>query len=166
MKSLALRSSVVVCGVLLLSACADTERAAVEQYLADMEPVADKMFEMGVQFETLMDTQADITNWTEAEKGELDEVDAALDEISADIDAMDVPTLLTQVHPLIQQSVAEMHSAVDIILSVAENPSMVTLEASDEMTASAESSEKLADQYLAEMEAAITARYPDLLVHE
>jgi hypothetical protein len=56
-----------------------------------------------------------------------------------------------------------MHAAVQIVVGMAEDPSKVTEAAAEEMNAKAENGERLANEYLQKLEAAVSATYPDLL---
>lgn len=161
-----LRAGIALCGFALLAGCGDSERAAVEQYFLDMEPIAQNMSDVGIQFETMMDTQANVTAWTEAEKNEVREVDTAMKDLRSDVEAVSVPAMLADVHPVLENALSEMHGAVTMVLALAEDPSKATEAMADEMMAKAEKGEALANEYLQKLEAAVAAKYPDMLGQE
>lgn len=160
------RAGVAICGLALLTACGDSERAAVEQYFLDMEPIAQTMSDVGIQFETMMNIQANVTDWTEEEKNEVREIDTAMMDLRSDVEAVSVPATLADVHPVLEAALTEMHAAVTMVLDIAEDPSKATEAGADEMMAKAEKGEQLANEYLQKLETAVAAKYPDLLGQE
>jgi hypothetical protein len=148
----------------LVSACAaDPEQVALEQYLIDTEELGTQMSDMGTKFETLMNVQDDIFVWSDSAKQELDAVLDSLVEMEAHASSAIVPTVLQDVHPLLIKSIQEMRMAVEGVVAIAENPSVATTKMATDIEVHATKGEELGIEYAEEMEASITAAYPEMM---
>ncbi len=158
------RLSLIALSVLAFSACTpDPEVVALEQYLTDAEAIGDSMMEMGTKFETLMNVQGDTFAWTDAEEQELDAVHTSLIEMEADAEAMVAPAILSDIHPLLIESIQEMRMAVEGVLRIAQNPAIASIRTVTEIETHATNGEALGTQYAEELEAAIAAEYPEMM---
>ncbi len=150
--------------LLTLCACApDPEQVALEAYLEDAEVLGDQMVEMGTKFETLMNVQRDVLAWSDAEEQELDTVHTAFLQMEADAKLMTPPAILVDVHPLLIESIQEMRMAVEGVLKIAQNPALASNKLAAEIEAHGTKGDELGTQYVEEMDAAITAAYPDVM---
>lgn len=156
-------SPVLAILALALTACVGSERAAIATYFEESQSVAERMSEVGAKFETLMNVQENPLVWTDAEKGEIDGLIATLNDVKDEADSMSVPEAFKDAHPLLVESIGKMVGAIDIIRGIAEKPDSATMEKADEMTAMAENGEKLANDYVEEIEKILNEKYPEMM---
>lgn len=153
-----------ILSALLVAGCSpDPEQVALEAYLSDADELGTQMVEMGTKFETLMNVKADILAWTDAEEEEMDTVHTAFLSMEADAKAMTPPAILIDVHPLLVESIQEMRMAVEGVLKIAQNPALASNKRAAEIEAHATKGEELGTEYTEQMEAGITAAYPDMM---
>ena len=76
---------------------------------------------------------------------------------------MDVPPAFAETHTLLTESIGEMVGAIEILDGIAKDPSTATVAKADDMTAKAENGEKLAGEYVQELERILNEKYPQLL---
>jgi ABC-type transporter Mla subunit MlaD len=156
--------AVTLSGVFFLGACApDAQEVLLENYLTQAEEIGNELVEAGAKFETLMNVQNDALEWSEAEKDELKAIVEAFDALTAKVEFMSVPDILSDIHPLLVEGIGEMRTAVAAILDIANDPSKATESAIASIESHATRGEELADEYVVKMEAAVEAAYPDAL---
>lgn len=149
---------------LLFTACgASAEQVAVEQYLTDAEAIADQMVEMGAKFETLINVQQNMMNWSAAEKQEITALADALNSMINQAEAMNPPAILADIHPTLIDSLNEMLLAVEGIETIAKDPSKATEALAKSIEDHATAGEELGTEYADSMEAAVKTAYPELL---
>lgn len=122
-----------------------------------------ELSEVGTKFETLVNVQGNMLAWTPAEKEEMRTVTETVNALSVRAQAMTVPAVLESTHPLLIEAIGEMKQAIDGVAAIAEDPSKATDQFATDIEAHATKGEELADQYVASMEAALAAEYPELL---
>ena len=83
--------------------------------------------------------------------------------LRADAAGMRVPEAFKDTHPLLVQSLDNMVEAIGIIDEIAADPSQGTMERAEEMTAKATEGERLANQYVAQLEAILREKYPEMV---
>lgn len=158
------RSSVLaVVSLASLAACAPTEQELIETYVTEAQEVAEGLVEAAAKFETLMNVQPDPLAWNDATKTELQAILGQFERLRSEAQRMDVPPSLADVHPLLVRSLSDMAAAVEIIEGIALDPSTATEEKADEMTAKAENAEKLANEYVEQLQGVIQEKYPEML---
>lgn len=157
--------SILACASLaLLSACgASGDRAAVQKYLTDAEPIATELSATGSRFETLMNAQADGLDWTDEENAQLQDILADMSSLKTRAENMTVPAELASIHPLLPQSVAKMIEAIQIVQGIVDAPENANDDVLDGAVAKTEEGGKLAQQYVDSLGALLQQRYPDLL---
>jgi|GEM_PF-4481230 len=148
---------------LSLAACGVSEEAQIAAYFEESQSVAERMAEVGSTFETLMDGQDESLAWSEDVKVSLDTHFAAMQGLRDEAAGMAVPRAFSGAHPLLVQSIGEMAGAIDIIRGIANDPESATMQKAQEMTAKAENGEELANAYVADIEAILTAKYPEMM---
>jgi hypothetical protein len=146
-----------------LSACALSERAAIAAYFEESQGIAERMAQVGAEFETLMEAQENPLEWSDEDKAALATHKAALDELHDKAASMSVPEAFVDVHPLLVRSIGEMVAAVDIIRAISEDATLATKEKGDEMTAHAEEGERLANEYVQKLEQVLQEKYPEMM---
>jgi hypothetical protein len=152
----------ITCSV-FLSACADPELTALETYLAEGEEIGMEMSEAGTRFETLMNVQANVLAWTQAEKDELVGILQEFEGLEDRAQAMTPPAILQDVHPILIEAIQEMKLSVQGVADIAANPSQATAAKAAELEAHATKGEELGNEYLMKLEAAIGEEYPEMM---
>ncbi len=147
---------------LSLAACG-SEHAAIAAYFEEAQSIGERMVQTSGDFETLMNRQENPLEWSAESKVQLQTTLESMQELRADADNMSVPEAFKEVHPLLVQSLDDMIAAIQIIDDIADDPSLATMEKAKEMTAKAESGEKLANEYVAKLEQILAEKYPELL---
>lgn len=147
---------------LSLAACG-SEHAAVAAYFEGAQSIGERMVQTSGEFEALMNQQENPLEWSAESKAQLKTTLESMGELRADADGMSVPESFKGVHPLLVQSLDEMTGAIGIIDQIADDPSLATMEKANEMTAKAESGEKLANEYVTKLEQILAEKYPELL---
>ncbi len=158
--------SVAAVAAVSLSACAWTEQGQIAAYFEEAQILAEGMAQVGTDFETLMTEQENPLEWNAEAKAELDVHFNALKALQDEAAAMTVPEAFANVHPLLVQSIGEMVGAVDLIRGMAADPSTATIQKADDMTAKAENGERLANEYVAELELVLAEKYPEMMEAE
>lgn len=148
---------------LFLVACVGSKEAAVVSYVETVQSVAERMSETSTMFDTLMKTQENPLVWSDEEKAEISKTIDTLTELQSETKAMSVPASFTAIHPLLTQSIGEMLAAVTIIRDLTVDPTLATLEKAKEMTATAESGERLSTQYIEQLEVILNEQYPAMM---
>ena len=149
--------------LLFLGACSsDPQRAAVERYLSDGEEIAQGISTAGKRFETLMNVLGNTLSWTDDEKAELLSIVASLDTLQAQAEALSVPDVLTDVHPLLVHAIVEISAGVDGVAAIAQDPSNVTEQQIDEIAKHTTDGETFAHEYADALKKAVSSSYPDL----
>ncbi len=146
-----------------LAACGDSDRAALEAYFAQAQGMVEEMADATTRFETLMNVQGNILQWTAAEKEQLALIRETMDGVSEDIKALEAPGLLTDVHPILVTAVNEIQDVMEQVSGMADNPANVTEAAADSLMTKATSAETHMNEYLQKVEQKIGAQYPDML---
>lgn len=151
---------------LSFAACAPSEEEQIAAYFEESQSVAERMAEVGTTFETLMDGQDESLAWGEDVKVSLDTHFAAMQGLRDEAAGMIVPRAFSGAHPMLVESIGEMAEAIGIIRGMANDPESATMQKAQEMTARAENGEELANAYVADIEAILTARYPEMMAEE
>lgn len=149
--------------VFLLSACGNTERVALENYIEVGDEVGQTVSEAGSKFETLMNVVQDPTAWTEDEKQELQNIIALMDSAKVMAGNMNPPAIIQEIHPLLLQAINEMYSAIVMMAELANDPANTSEEKLTMMTDTIDAGDKHITEYMTKMEAAIGEKYPDLM---
>ncbi len=166
MHSMRFVTVMVAVATLSLSACAWTEQGKIAAYFEEAQILAEGMAQVGTDFEALMAEQEDPLAWDAAVKAQVDAHHNALKALQDQAAAMSVPEAFVDVHPLLVQSIGEMVGAVDLIRGMAADPSSATIQKADEMTVKAENGERLANEYVAELELVLEEKYPEMMEDE
>lgn len=153
----------VLSAFVLLSACSDPDRAAVEEYLSEGEDIGTELSDAGTQFSTLMNVQANIGSWTEAEKAELQAVATRMKDLAERAEDMNVPSILSDAHPHLVSSIEEMNLAVQGIVDIANDPSKITEKAAEILDEHGTKAEQYGNDYVTKMQSTIAEKYPDML---
>ncbi|UPA22858.1 hypothetical protein K8942_01435 [Candidatus Peribacteria bacterium] len=153
----------VLSAFVLLSACSDADRAAVEEYLSEGEDIGTELSDAGTQFSTLMNVQANIGSWTEAEKAELQAVATRMKDLAERAEDMNVPSILSDAHPHLVSSIEEMNLAVQGIVDIANDPSKITEKAAEILDEHGTKAEQYGNDYVTKMQSTIAEKYPDML---
>lgn len=140
-----------------------SERAQIADYFETAESIAQRMADVGSSFETLMDAQTDPLSWSEDAKAQLADRAAALEALRDEAASMTVPHAFSGAHPLLVRSIDDMVGAVDIVQTIASDPSMATYDKANEMTAKAAEGESLAGEYVSELERILNGKYPEMM---
>lgn len=148
---------------LALSACMMTEEQRVAAYVEDAQAIAERMFAVGSEFETLMTEQPDPLQWSDETVASLDGILKTFAELRVETEGLSVPEALADVHPLLVRSLDDMIAVIDIVRDVAEDPAAATEEQSDEMMAKAESADALANEYVQELERVLAEKFPEMV---
>ncbi len=154
------KRSLLAISLVFLAACSN-EGAAIESYFLETEEITTSLSEVAGKFETLMNVQANMLAWTEAEKNELTAVQDAIDQLSADAEQIAVPPVLVDVHPLLLEAIAEMRDVVNIVSDIAENPSLATEEAATDLEEKGANVEMLTNEYVEQLEEKLGEEYPE-----
>lgn len=154
----------LVSTMVLLSACTgSSERAALEEYLEQGEEIGIELSDAGTQFGTLMNVQADIGSWTEAEKAELQAVATRMKDLADRAASMDTPALLADAHPHLISSIEEMNLAVQGIVDIANDPSQISEKAAEILEEHGTKAGQYGDEYVQKMQETIGEKYPDMM---
>lgn len=157
------RASAVVVAFLALSLAACSERAAVASYFEEAQSLAERMVTVSTDFETLINAQEDPTKWSDESKVQLAQSLSDLRDLHDEAQGMSVPEAFVSVHPLLVQSLDEMAGAVAIIDEIAKDPAQATMERADEMTKKAQEGERLAGEYVSQLEKILAEKYPEMI---
>ena len=149
--------------VLALSLIACSEQSGIAAYFEDAQSIAERMAETSGKFETLINAQENPLEWSDASKAELHATLESMRGLRADAAGMRVPEAFKDTHPLLVQSLDNMVEAIGIIDEIAADPSQGTMERAEEMTAKATEGERLANQYVAQLEAILREKYPEMV---
>lgn len=160
-RTYAVGAMVAACATLV--ACAPSEEARIAAYVDEAQEIAERLAEAGSSFEDLMNAQDDPLAWSDEEKSELSRVSSELETLRSETQSMSVPVALTEVHPLLVQSMAEMIDAVAIIRSIANDAALATEAAVNDMIAKAEEGERLANEYVEQLEQVLTEQFPAMM---
>lgn len=157
-------SPILALVTLMLVACGPSgDRAAVERYLADAEPVATDLSETGSRFEKLMNAQADGIDWTTEENNELNDVLADIEALKVKAEGISVPAEIKDIHPLLPKAVSKMIEAMKIVQDIVKDPANADESQLNQAVAKTEEGGTLAQQYVDQLGALLEDRYPDLL---
>lgn len=149
--------------VLALSLVACSEQSAIAVYFEDAQSIAEGMVETSAKFETLINVQENPLEWSGPAKQELEANLEAMRGLRADAAGMTVPEAFKDTHPLLVQSLENMIAAIEIIDEIAKDPSQGTMERADEMSEKATEGERLANEYVAELERILQEKYPEMI---
>lgn len=152
----------VLCASLLIGCGVNQEQIDTENYIDAMEEIGTVLDEAGTKLETLMNVQHDALAWTSAEKAELA---TALDSLrSAEIQAANTatPEYLADAHTGLIEGLQQMQSAVETIQTIANDPTTISEEMLDEMSASVDEASSTIDTYLETVTTLIGQKFPEI----
>lgn len=154
-------AAVVVLASITLVAC--SEHAAIVAYFEQSQSIAERMVAASTEFETVMSAQENPAEWSNEAKEKLSGTIDALTNLRNEADDMSVPEAFTGVHPLLVQSLDRMIAAIKIIDDIALDPAIATMDMANEMTQKAEEGERLASEYITQLEQILQKQYPELI---
>lgn len=155
------RASAAALLAVALVAC--SEQSAIATYFEDAQSIAEGMVETSAKFETLINVQENPLEWSDAAKQELATTLDSMRDLHADAAGMTVPEAFKDTHPLLVQSLDNMVGAIEIIDEIAKDPSQGTVERAEEMSEKASEGERLANEYVAELERILQEKYPEMI---
>ncbi len=160
------RATATVAVVALALAACSSEHAIIATYFDESQSIAERMVAASTTFESIVNAQENPMEWSDAAKQQLSETLDALDVLRDEADGMSVPEAFKDVHPLLVQSLDQMIAAIRIIDDIALDPSIATMDMANDMTKKAEEGERLANEYVTQLERILQEQYPELVVEE
>ncbi len=156
-------ATTLLLGTLFLAGCSADP---MQEYFTQGEMLAQDMSTAAERFENVINTQGDILQWTEEQKGEVRDVVETMDTLKTQAEAMTVPEDIKDIHPLLVQSITELGDAIRGILAIAEKPDTATEAGLNALAKKAQDGEAHANEYLQKMEARIKEKYPQYVTDE